>query len=264
MAILDEILGKRRERLALEKVRAPIREIKSRIGDAGAPLDFYGAIRKKKKINLIAEVKKASPSMGLIKADFDPARIASAYKDRSAAISVLTEVDFFQGSLSYLDIVKKTSGRPVLRKDFILDEYQIYESRAAGADAFLLIAKMLGRGQAGEFLQMAQELGLGVLFETHDFKDLEMALRLEAPAIGINNRDLATMKVDLGTTFALKAEIPEDKNRIVVSESGIRGRADVERLEAAGIDAMLIGTSLMKSPDITQKIDELMGAPAGK
>ena len=264
MAILNEILRKRKERLASEKGRAPLKEIKSRIEGTGAPLDFYGAIRRKDKINLIAEVKKASPSMGLIRADFDPARIAAAYKERAAAISVLTEVDFFQGSLSYLDIVKNASGRPVLRKDFIFDEYQIFESRAAGADAFLLIAKLLEFNQAGEFLAMARELGLGVLFETHDLRDLEAALRLEAPAIGINNRDLETMKVDLETTFALKAEIPEGGSNIVVSESGIRSRADVERLEAAGVDVMLIGTSLMKSPDIAKKIDELMGAHAGK
>ena len=262
MAILDEILRRRKERLATEKGRWPAGEIRSRIGDAEAPRDFYGAIKRKNGINLIAEVKKASPSMGLIRADFDPARIAAIYRERAAAVSVLTEEDFFQGSLSYLEVVKKASGRPVLRKDFIFDGYQIYESRAAEADAILLIAKILGHTQAGEFLAMAAELGLGVLFETHDLKDLEAALRLDAPVIGINNRNLDTMKVDLETTFALKSEIPGGK--IVVSESGIGNRADVLRLADAGIDAVLIGTSLMKSPDITGKIEDLMGAPAGR
>ncbi|MDA8387364.1 MAG: indole-3-glycerol phosphate synthase TrpC [Nitrospiraceae bacterium] len=262
MAILDEILLKRKERLAAEKRRRPIGEIKSRVGDAGPPKDFYSAIKRKREsgINLIAEVKKASPSMGLIRADFDPAGIAALYRERAAAISVLTEEDFFQGSLSYLDIVKKTSGRPVLRKDFIFDPYQIYEARAAGADALLLIAKILGLHQAGEFLAMARELGLGVLFETHDFKDLEAALRLDAPVIGINNRDLETLRVDIETTFRLKREIPA--GRPVVSESGIGGRADVLRLEDAGVDAILVGTTLMKASDITKTIDGLMGVSA--
>ncbi len=263
MAILDEILRKKKERLAGEKGRRPIGEIKSRMADAEPPKDFTGAIKRKNGINLIAEVKKASPSGGLLRAGFDPAKIAAIYREKAAAVSVLTEEDFFQGSLAYLDIVKRASGRPVLRKDFIFDQYQIYEARAAGADAVLLIAKVLGFHQAEEFLAMAAELGLGVLFETHDLKDLETALRLDAPIIGINNRDLDTLKVDLDTTFALKSEIPGGKP--VVSESGIGGRADVQRLEDAGVDAILVGTALMKSPDILKKINELMGVlPAQK
>ncbi len=262
MAILDEILRKRKERLASEKGRIPLAEIKSRMADAEAPRDFPGAIRRKNGINLIAEVKKASPSLGLIRAPFDPAGIAAIYGERAAAVSVLTEEDFFQGSLSYLGIVKKASGRPVLRKDFIFDQYQIYEARAAGADAILLIAKILGIHQAEEYLAMAAELGLGVLFEAHDYQDLEAALRIDAPIIGINNRNLDTLKVDLQTTFTLRSDIPGGKP--VVSESGINSRADVQRLEDAGVDAILVGTALMRSPDILKKIDELMGAPSAQ
>jgi indole-3-glycerol phosphate synthase len=170
---------------------------------------------------------------------------------------VLTEEDFFQGRLEFLEDVKKIVSCPVLRKDFIFDEYQIYEARARKADAILLIAAILELKQAEEFLHLARELGLAVLFEVHDFAELETALRLHAPVIGINNRNLKTLSIDLNTTFELKNEIPG--NHAVVSESGIRTRPDVLRLEEAGIDAMLIGTSLMESQDISGKIDELRG-----
>ncbi|MDA8086300.1 MAG: indole-3-glycerol phosphate synthase TrpC [Nitrospiraceae bacterium] len=260
MAILDEILRKRKERLAAEKSRWPIGEIKARIGDTPAPLDFLNAVRRKNGINLIAEVKKASPSLGLIRADFDPQKIAAIYREKAAAISVLTEEDFFQGSLAYLEAVKKTAGEikikiPVLRKDFIFDPYQVYEAMAAGADAILLIAKALSHNQAEDLMGAAGELGLGVLFEIHDHKDLETALRLDAPVIGINNRDLDTLKVDIETTFRLKGDIPRGK--AVVSESGIGERAQVRRLEEAGVDAILAGTVFMRSPDIREKIKEL-------
>ena len=259
MAILDEILRKRKERLAAEKGLRPIGEIKSRLGDflPPAPLDFLNAIKRKNGINLIAEVKKASPSLGLIRADFNPEKIAATYREKASAISVLTEEDFFKGSLSYLDIVKKVSGKPVLRKDFIFDHYQVYEARAAGADAILLIAKALSPGQAEDLMGAAGELGLGVLFETHDFRDLETAIRLDAAIIGINNRDLDTLKVDIETTFRLAGEVPPGK--VVVSESGISERKHVSRLEEAGVDAILVGTAFMKSADIAAKINELMG-----
>ena len=262
MAILDEILRKRKERLAAEKGQRPLAEIKARIGDRPAPLDFLNSIKRKNGINLIAEVKKASPSLGLIRADFDPQKIAAIYSEKAAAISVLTEEDFFQGSLAYLEAVKKTAGEikikikiPVLRKDFIFDPYQVYEARAAGADAILLIAKALSHDQAEDLMCQAGELGLGVLFEIHDHKDLETALRLDAPAIGINNRDLDTLKVDIETTFRLKGDIPRSK--AIISESGIGERAQVRRLEEAGVDAILAGTVFMRSPDIGEKIKEL-------
>ena len=169
---------------------------------------------------------------------------------------MLTEEDFFQGHLSYILRVKEVTTKPILRKDFIIDEYQLYESRIYGADAVLLIAAILERRRADEYLRLAAELGLAVLFEVHDEYDLEKALDIGADIIGINNRDLNTLAIDLSTTLRLKREIPAD--RIVVSESGIRTRQDVLTLQDNGIDAMLIGTSFMEAPDIGKKIDELL------
>lgn len=237
----------------------PIAELRAFVRDSAMPFDFTSAIsRKEGPIRLIAEVKKASPSRGIIRQDFDDKGIAAVYKEKGVdAISVLTEEDFFQGNLEYLSEVKEVAALPVLRKDFIFDEYQVYEARANNADALLLIAAILSPAQGDEYLHLAKELGMAVLFEVHDHAELEMALKINAPVIGINNRNLKTLKIDLGTTFLLKREIPAD--RIVVSESGIRTREDVRRLEDAGVDSMLIGTSLMESGDIGSKIDELRG-----
>jgi indole-3-glycerol phosphate synthase len=241
------------------KARIPSTELREVIRDTPAPLDFGSAIKREgEPLRLIAEVKKASPTRGLIRKDFDLGAIVAVYKQKRVdAISVLTEEDFFQGSLAYLTLVKKITALPVLRKDFIVDEYQIFEARANHADAILLIAALLEAGQAGEYLHLAGDLGMSVLFEVHDNHELEMALTVAAPIVGINNRNLKTLEIDLDTTFALKKEIPAD--RIVVSESGISARDHVLRLEAAGIDAMLIGTSFMESRDIGRKIDELRG-----
>jgi indole-3-glycerol phosphate synthase len=209
------------------------------------------------KIKLIAEIKKASPSKGTVRRDFDHLSIARIYEEKAVnAVSVLTEEDFFQGSLAFLPEVKNVLTKPVLRKDFIFDEYQIYESRAYEADAILLIASILDRNQVVEYLHLAGELGLSVLFEVHDFKELETALVTGSDIIGINNRDLKTLKIDINTTFNLKREI--SPNKIVVSESGIKTREDVRKLEDSGIDAMLIGTSFMEAEDIGKKIDGLM------
>ena len=172
------------------------------------------------------------------------------------AVSVLTEEDFFKGSLQFIPEVKQVLTKPVLRKDFIFDEYQIFEARAFKADAILLIAALLETNQAAEYLHLAQELGLSVLFEIHNFRELEMALSIKAGIIGINNRNLKTLKIDIQTTFDLKREIPAD--RVVVSESGIKTREDVKSLDTAGVDAMLIGTSFMESDDIGRKIEELL------
>lgn len=254
MGVLDEILRRKRER----KSALSLAELKSRIRDMEKPRDFRAALRRDSgRIKLIAEIKKASPSKGLIRKDFDPAGIARIYDDRADAISVLTEEDFFLGSLRSIGDVKAASGRPVLRKDFIFEEYQIYESRAAGADALLLIERILEPSQAGEYLHMAEDLGMSALLEVHDVKGLEKALRLDADIIGINNRNLDTLKTDIETTFELKKEMPRGK--VVVSESGIETRKDVLRLEEAGIDALLIGTAFMESEDIGRKIDELFG-----
>jgi indole-3-glycerol phosphate synthase len=264
MGVMDEIIGKKKERLEQARSREPVADLKARIGDAVGPRDFGGAISRRLKdgslsprISLIAEVKRASPSRGLIRAEFRPDEIARAYDPRARALSVITEEDFFEGRLSYIPEVKAATERPVLRKDFIIHEYQIFESRAAGADAILLIEAALGITQAAEYMQMAGEMGMAVLLEVHDQRGLERALSAGAAIIGINNRDLGTLHVDLETTFRLLNEIPPGKT--VVSESGIRRREDVLRLEAAGLDAVLIGTALMEAPDIGARIEELMG-----
>lgn len=257
MDILNTIIKKKAERLQYSKEIIPINALKNRLRDTDETRDFRSAIKRDvKKIKLIAEIKKASPSKGLIRKDFDPVKIASIYDKKSVdAISVLTEEDFFRGDLSYIRLVRDITSKPVLRKDFIFDEYQIYESRVNLADAILMIAAILDKYQAEEYLHLAKEIGLHVLFEIHDEYDLEKALLINADIIGINNRDLKTLKIDLSTTMRLKKDIPKDK--IVVSESGIKNRDDVIKLQEAGIDAMLIGTSLMEAEDIGKKIDEL-------
>ena len=220
MGILDEIVSKKKERLGIAKSSVPLRDIKLMIADAGKPRDFRSAIKRNHigRIKLIAEIKKASPSKGVIREDFDPIQIASAYEKKQAdAISVLTEEDFFRGRLKFIPLIKNTTTIPLLRKDFIFDEYQIYESRANKADAILLIAAILSKNQDEEYLHLARELDLSVLFEIHNLKELETALSVNADIIGINNRDLKTLKIDLNNTYIIKKEIPSDK--IVASES---------------------------------------------
>ncbi len=259
MDVLSTIMQKKAERLAYSKHIVSLHELKRTIADDdNEPRDFKSALSAGKgEIRLIAELKKASPSKGLIRPVFVPAEIASLYETKRVnALSVLTEEDFFQGSLSYLRIVRDVASKPILRKDFIFDDYQIYESKAHRADALLLIAAALEKNQAQEYLHLAGELGLGVLFEVHNEQDLEKALLVKAEIIGINNRDLKTLKIDLSTTLRLKKDIPED--RIVVSESGIRNRDDVITLMDAGVEAILVGTSLMAAKDIGAKIDELL------
>jgi indole-3-glycerol phosphate synthase len=260
MSILDTIVAKKKERLVSAISLTPLEALKSVISDIDKPRDFRAAIRRSpdETIKLIAEIKKASPSKGVIRQNFDHHAIARVYQEKNVhAVSVLTEEDFFRGSLTFIPDVKKFLTKPVLRKDFIFDEYQIYEARANSADAVLLIAAILGRNQAAEFLHLAKEIGLSVLFEVHDFQELETALSIEADIIGINNRNLNTMRIDPVTTLRLKREIPS--GRIVVSESGIQTREDVRRFDEEGIDALLIGTSFMAADDIGKKIDELMG-----
>lgn len=259
MGILDEIVSKRRERTALAGAKVPVAELRERIAGAEGPLDFTAAVRRAKGggIRLIAEVKRASPSAGVLREDFSPGEIARIYRERADAISVLTEEDYFKGRLEHLREVKDAAQKPVLRKDFVVDEYELYEARAAGADAVLLIDAILEGSQAREYLHLCRELGLAVLYEVHDMHELERALRAEAGIIGINNRDLRTMKTDLNATFALMREIPG--GRVVVSESGISTREDARRLQEAGVDAMLVGTAFMRSPDIAAAVDALLG-----
>ncbi len=258
MDILKEILSRKRERLRTAKSVLPIGELRRRLKDADKTRDFKGAIRRDTgRIRLIAEIKKASPSRGVLRGDLDPVRIASLYEEKPvSAISVLTEEDFFQGHLSFVRKVKEVTSKPILRKDFVIDEYQVYESRFNGADALLLIAAALGKNQVQEYLHLAREIGMSVLFEAHDEDDLEKAFLAGADIIGINNRNLKTLAVHLETTVRLRKSIP--KNTVVVSESGIKDRNDVIRLEEAGVDAVLVGTVLMQARDIGGKIDELM------
>lgn len=258
MTILDKIIEKKRERISSARYKTSLSDLKSKIRDIGSSRDFAAAIKRGPQgIRLIAEVKKASPSRGLIRKDFDHRAIASIYEQKEvSAVSVITEEDFFQGRLGFLEEVRGIVSMPVLRKDFIVDEYQIYESRAAGADALLLICAALEPNQASDYLRLSIELGIGVLFEVHEKAELETAVRIGAPVIGINNRSLKTLRVDLDTTFKLRPEVPA--GFVVVSESGIGSRKEVLRLEEAGIDAMLVGTSFMEAPDIGLKIDLLM------
>ena len=255
--ILDEIIAYKKKELAETKRRVPLADIKSRAADAGPTRGFGIALAGCEEIRLIAEVKKASPSKGLIREDFDPVKIAQSYEASGAScISVLTEQKFFQGRLEYLDAIRKAVTVPLLRKDFIIDTYQIIEARAAGADAVLLIAACLERQQLEDFIGIARQLHLDVLVESHTYKELDKSLLAGTVLVGINNRDLGTFTVDLQTTIDLMKDIPGD--RTVVSESGIRTREDVLKLQRSGVDAILVGESLMREKDIEKKVKELL------
>ncbi|MBP1753008.1 MAG: trpC, partial [Geobacteraceae bacterium] len=259
--ILKKIVAHKRDELAAIKSRASIADLKARISDLPRVKGFQSSLRKADEAGrtaVIAEVKKGSPSKGVIREDFDPVAIAGIYADNGAAcLSVLTDENFFLGNLRYLSDIRKTVDIPLLRKDFIFDPYQIVEARAAGADAVLLIAAMLDLPALMDFYSLAREFDLDVLLEVHDESDLDMALRTDCSLIGINNRDLRTFVTDLGTTERLLRIIPED--RFVVSESGINSRADVVRLRNAGARGFLVGESLMREADIGTKLRELLG-----
>ncbi len=256
--ILNEIVEHKKEELADTKRRIPLSEIKARASDAEPALGFEASLSTGNEIGLIAEVKKASPSKGLIREDFDPVAIATIYaKSGASCISVLTETAYFQGRLEYLGQIRKAVGIPLLRKDFIIDEYQIYEARAAGADAVLLIAACLERRQIQDFIDIADQVGIDVLAEAHTYRELDRALLAGASLVGINNRDLSTFTVNLQTTFDLLKDIPDGCT--VVSESGIKTRQDILSLQKAGVDAILVGESLMRERDIGKKVKELLG-----
>jgi len=258
MNVLQRLLDTKKQRLDQAKYTVPLAELKARIGNVEPARDFAFAIKSNGSVRLIAELKKASPSRGLIRPDFDPVTIARIYEEHGAnAISCLTEEDYFQGHLSFLPLVHEAVKLPILRKDFIFDSYQIHEARANNADAILLIAGALETNQAADYLHLSQELGMSVLFEVHNEPELDKALAIDAPIIGINNRDLTTLKINLETTFRLTTQIPSGK--IVVGESGIGTHEDVLRLQAAHVDAMLVGTTLMKSKDIGAKMRDLLG-----
>jgi indole-3-glycerol phosphate synthase len=261
--ILEKILALKREEVAAAKRRQPLVDLRAEAEAADKPRDFLGALRAKISAGLpavIAEVKKASPSKGVLRADFDPAAIARSYARHGAAcLSVLTDVQFFQGHRDYLKQARDTSALPVLRKDFIVDPYQIYEARAMGADCILVIVAALHQDEMVELERIALGLGMAVLVEAHDADELERALGLQTPLVGINNRNLRTFETRLETTLSLLDVIPDE--RLIVTESGILAPADVERMRSAGVDAFLVGEAFMRAPDAGEALSNLFRLP---
>jgi indole-3-glycerol phosphate synthase len=257
MTILEKIVAVKHAEVASLKRQTPLSEWK-RMTACLPPARNFGSAIGGRDCRIIAEVKRRSPSRGVLSRDFDPARIAQVYQENgAAAVSVLTDREFFAGDKEYLIDIRGKVKLPLLRKDFIVDPCQIYETRLLGADAVLLIAGILETGQLADYLAVAEDLGFAALVEVHDREDLAKALAAGAGIIGVNNRDLKTFVTDLKTSMDLIAAIPED--RIVVSESGIRTRADIEALTAAGIHAFLIGETLMQAEDRGGKLRELLG-----
>ena len=264
--ILDKITATKREVIARAKAARPQAEVERAAAAAPAPRPFFAALADNKlasgaPIRLIAEVKKASPSKGVIRPDFKPVEIARTYEAHGATcLSVLTDVEYFQGSLDYLTAVREAVSLPVLRKDFILDPYQVYEARAAGADAVLLIAECLDDCGLRSLHRLIVDLGMAPLVELYEPANLPRVLEAGATLIGVNNRNLHTFEVDLEHSMRIKKQVPDEC--VFVSESGIAGRAEVERLEAAGVDAILVGESLMREADIGAAVDRLLGRPS--
>jgi indole-3-glycerol phosphate synthase len=254
--MLDEIIGQKRREVEQTRKRATMTYLQERIAGRKPALDL-SPVLKGSRIRLIAEVKQASPSRGLLSSDFNPVGLARAYVESgAAAISVLTEANYFMGSIEHLAATREAVELPLLRKDFIFDPYQVYESRAYGADALLLIAAVLGREQLKELVSLSRSLGLRCLVEVHNEDEAEKAILGGAEIIGINNRDLNTFAVDIDVTRRLRLLIPED--RIVVSESGIRSRQDMEKLKEWGVDAALVGEALVTAADVRAKMKELL------
>jgi indole-3-glycerol phosphate synthase len=261
MSILDKIVGYKRKEVAEAKAKADRAELEARARDMDPPRGFRAALEDKKdrgEYGLIAEIKKASPSGGLIRPDFDPAELARAYKAGGATcLSVLTNERHFQGSNAHLKAARAAVDLPVLRKDFILDPWQVYESRVMGADCILLIMAALSNTQARELEAVARGLDLDVLVEVHNHAELDRALGLETSLIGINNRNLKTLRTDLAVTEELAPLVPPD--RFLVAESGIRNTGDLRRLSAAGPSSFLVGESLMRQGDVTAATRALLG-----
>jgi indole-3-glycerol phosphate synthase len=271
--ILDKILATKRDEVASAKQRLPIESVRAQASETRPPLDFAGALRRVKAsekpdtqyldtrrfgtVRLIAEVKKASPSAGIIRQDFDPVQIAKAYAASGAScISVLTDEPYFQGHLDFLRSIRAEVAIPLLRKDFIIDPYQVFEARAAGADCVLLIAECLTPNQLSDLHNVALELGMATLIELYDPENLPAVLATGGEIIGVNNRDLRSFVTELEHTIRLRSEVPAD--RILVGESGIRTHDDVLRLAHAGVDAMLVGESLMRQACIESAVAELL------
>jgi indole-3-glycerol phosphate synthase len=261
--ILEKILAVKREEIAAAKQKRPLAALRGDAEKAGKPRDFVGALRAKIAAGLpavIAEVKKASPSKGVLRAEFDPAAIALSYARHGAAcLSVLTDAEFFQGSRDYLVQARETSGLPVLRKDFMVDPYQIHEARAMGADCVLLIVAALADETMASLERVAMDLGMAVLVEAHDANEFERALKLQTSLLGINNRNLRTFETDLEITLGLLDRIPPGK--LVVTESGILASADVERMRSAGVEAFLVGEAFMRAADPGEALAKLFHLP---
>ena len=259
--ILKKILARKSEEIAERTRRVPLQDLRRHVDGALTPRGFVRAIEDRLAAGrpaVIAEIKKASPSRGVLRTDFRPAEIAKSYARHGAAcLSVLTDVDFFQGNDAYLQEARVACGLPVLRKDFTMDAYQVYEARVIGADAILLIVAALSDAQMDELAALAAELGMDVLVEVHDGRELERALKLNTRLIGINNRDLRTFETRLETTLNLLPTIPED--RIVVTESGILSPDDVARMRSHNVNAFLVGEAFMKADDPGVQLEKLFG-----
>lgn len=256
--ILEEIIAFKRTEVSEAKKNQPFEKLAEQLAAAPPVRDFVHALKTHGPVGMIAEVKKASPSAGVIREDFHPVEIAQVYESSGAAcLSVLTDAHFFQGHLSYLQEVRRAVSIPILRKDFIIDRYQILEARVAGADCILLIAECLDDSQLEALYAYALELGMSALVEIYEPDNLERVLKLSPPMLGINNRNLKTFVTTLDHSIQLSSKIPEDC--LLISESGIRNRQDVIRLQDAGVRGILVGETLMRVPDIGGKVSELLG-----
>jgi indole-3-glycerol phosphate synthase len=259
--ILQKILAVKEQEIAAAKKTEPFEAMRAAAEFAPSPRDFVGALRAKMtagKPAVIAEIKKASPSKGVLREDFRPAEIAASYEQGGAAcLSVLTDRQFFQGSAEYLQEARDACGLPVLRKDFMVDPYQVYEARAMGADCILLIVAALPLAEMRELEAIAHQLGMGVLVEVHDGEELDAALQLKTPLIGVNNRNLRSFEVTLQTTLGLLPRIPRD--RIVVTESGILQPQDVTLMRSQGVHVFLVGEAFMRAPDPGTELARLFG-----
>jgi len=259
--ILQTILARKAQEIRERSTRTSLAQLRARAAEAPTPRGFARALRARiamGKAAVIAEIKKASPSKGVIRADFHPARIARSYEAGGAAcLSVLTDVDFFQGADAYLVAARANCGLPVLRKDFTIDAYQVYEARALGADCILLIVAALDDMQLSELSELAQTLGMDVLVEVHDGAELDRALQTSASLIGINNRNLRTFDTSLDTTLQLRERVPSE--RLLVTESGIHTREDALRMRAAGVNAFLVGEAFMRAQDPGAELRKLFG-----
>ena len=258
-SILDTIIENKKTEVRKSKEDYSLESLKRSLGTAPKPRDFYEALSDRKRARIIAEIKKASPSKGVLREDFDPLKIAAGYeRGGAAALSILTDEKFFKGSLSYLRSIRDAVGIPLLRKDFIIDPYQVYESRLSGADAILLIVSALNDETLGDLLDLAHALGMNAVVEVHDEAELRRALGAGSRIVGINNRDLKTFKVDLGVSVRLSRMMPDGV--IVVAESGIGSSADIKMLMEQGVNVFLIGETFMKAPDPGLELSNLLSS----